>query len=100
MLAHLFSIKLSSSKHRFFMNHILLIIAFAIAYYVSTIFIKDSMMKTGKDIKELSFWDCFYFSLVTQTTVGYGDIVPAHNISKLINILQLLTIYGILLIEL
>ena len=30
------------------------------------------------------FWDCFYFALVTITTVGYGDIVPVDTMSRLV----------------
>ena len=39
--------------------------------------------------------DCFYFSLVTQTTVGYGDINTHTTLTKLLNILQLFSIYGL-----
>ncbi len=31
------------------------------------------------------FWDCVYFSLVTITTVGYGDIVPVETSSRLVD---------------
>ncbi len=37
--------------------------------------------------------DAFYFSVVTITTVGYGDMVPTHAASKIItSIFILLTI--------
>jgi len=49
-----------------------------------------------KDYTPWSFGESFYFSLVTQTTVGYGDMVSHTRISRIINILQLLTIYGVL----
>jgi len=34
--------------------------------------------------KELSFSDALYFSLVTLATVGYGDVVPATNLVRLL----------------
>jgi hypothetical protein len=98
MIAGLLSFSLSKSKHHFFINHIISILIFAVAYYLSSKYIHESMR--NKDNSNMSLWDCIYFSLVTQTTVGYGDIVPTHAVTKLINVLQLLTIYGVLLIEL
>jgi voltage-gated potassium channel Kch len=35
-----------------------------------------------------SFWDPLYFSFVTFTTLGYGDIVPISGIAKLLVILE------------
>jgi len=51
------------------------------------------------DFEPWSFAECFYFSLVTQTTVGYGDMVAHTRISRIINVLQLLTIYGVLAVS-
>lgn len=34
------------------------------------------------------YFDCLYFSLTSQTTVGYGDIIPATTGGKIIAILQ------------
>ena len=33
-----------------------------------------------------SFVDAFYFSGVTLTTVGYGDFVPKHDLSKIVTV--------------
>lgn len=32
--------------------------------------------------------DAFYFSMTTQTTVGYGDIYPKSNTAKMWSIIQ------------
>ncbi len=35
------------------------------------------------------YWDCLYFTIVTVTTVGYGDIVPVATVSRLFDALVL-----------
>lgn len=44
-----------------------------------------------KKNKIQKFFDRVYFSIVTGTTLGYGDIYPISNRVKIIVILQLLT---------
>lgn len=34
------------------------------------------------------YFDCFYFSITSQTTVGYGDIIPATLGGKVISMAQ------------
>jgi Ion channel len=38
----------------------------------------------------ISFQDCIHFSLITSTTVGYGDLVPKSPVAKLLVDLQVL----------
>jgi hypothetical protein len=38
--------------------------------------------------KPLVLLDFFYFSAVTATTLGYGDISPADSLAKLLTIIQ------------
>ena len=33
-----------------------------------------------------SYFDSFYFTAITLTTVGYGDLLPTHVLSKLFSI--------------
>ena len=50
--------------------------------------------------KEINLFDCFHFSLITQTTVGYGNMVPVEFYTKCVNILQLLTIFATVVVDL
>ena len=43
-----------------------------------------------------TFLDAFYFSIVTMTTVGFGDVTPVSKIGRLLTVLMILT--GIALI--
>lgn len=37
-----------------------------------------------------SYWDFLYFSVITQATVGYGDILPNSTTVRIIVMLQVL----------
>ncbi|MBW4632898.1 MAG: ion transporter [Iphinoe sp. HA4291-MV1] len=43
-----------------------------------------------------TFLDAFYFSIVTMTTVGFGDVTPTSELGRLLTVLMILT--GIALI--
>lgn len=96
MLYNIINFKLRTSSFNFITQHIGLVIFFGLTYFICNKYTDNAFQVPKNDSEsELTLLDCFYFSLITQTTVGYGDIVPINKISKLINILQLLTIYGI-----
>lgn len=86
---------------------LILIILFAILYFYigdiscKTISNNDSIINYdlyfGKELFSLNNWiialkdfgNCIYFSTVTFTTVGYGDITPTSGISKLLSGLEM-----------
>ena len=47
-------------------------------------------------IRALSFSEAMHFSIVTISTVGYGDIVPASNIARVLASIEV--ICGVLLL--
>lgn len=82
-------------------HHLLSVVVFAFLYWILDNYQSGSLSEFQQHFKHsekkrLGLYDCFYFSLVTQTTIGYGDIVPLTNTAKFLVILQLLTIYGLL----
>lgn len=82
-------------KHiNFVYRYFISIIIFASLYYISHYYIeqqisfKDDLLHKKKDF---SFWQFLYFSLGTQSFIGYGDFVPTHAITKFITALQIFT---------
>ena len=62
-----------------------LVLNFAILYY----FIPLAGMFDGQGTKGISiFGDALYFSAVTITTVGYGDIVPVSWVARLLSLVE------------
>lgn len=53
----------------------------------------DTTPKTGKDSNILI--DSLYFTTISQTSTGYGDITPATPIAKFLTTIHLLLAYGI-----
>ena len=57
----------------------------------------------GQVVGKIEGWspfDCFYWSFITATTVGYGDIRPERRVSRILSILVALvglTLTGILI---
>jgi hypothetical protein len=85
-------------KHNFFIfSHMIFILLFSLIYYLIYLYDNNTFSIHKKD-ENISFMDFLYFSLVTQTTVGYGGIIPTKNITRMINLVQLLTIYGVIAI--
>jgi len=69
--------------------HLISVIIFSFIYY--NFFTKDDFF--GRDIndtKYFSYLEAFYFSLVTQSTVGFGYLSPKTGKTRVIVILQIL----------
>lgn len=49
-----------------------------------------------RNVEDLSWVDSFYFTIVTLTTAGYGDIAPQTTAGKLFTSIYLLVGIGVL----
>ena len=97
-------------KKLFIKSHIIVIILFTFLYWIASYLysnyknirridnIFNNHTLSEKNYKKWQLFDCFYFSLITQTTVGYGIIYPKTFLMKLISIIQLLSIYIVYII--
>jgi len=66
---------------------------FTVLYYSTNFFPGadfHSSLHLKKDIDKISLFDAFYYSLTTQTTVGYGDITARSTLARTLTCLQLM----------
>ena len=69
--------------------YLLLGIGWASAYQVAEHFFPGSFVSTIAQPVSVNEW--MYFSFVTLTTVGYGDIVPVHRVARSLATCEALT---------
>jgi voltage-gated potassium channel len=50
----------------------------------------------SRDFRDVA--EAFYFSAITMTTVGYGDISPKHVVSQLLSIYEVLVGFGLVVL--
>jgi len=79
-------------NYKIILYNLLLICVFSIIYnYVAINYGNDNDKKNFE-----SYENCFYFTIVTQFSIGYGDIVPSSNIMKRFSIIHILLVFLIL----
>ena len=71
---------------------IALVLGYLVAGTLFYTFAPRELNDAGKDLDkpDAGFVDGFYYTVVSLTTVGYGDVVPYTKGKKMINILYLL----------
>ena len=63
-------------------NYLLIAIAFAVIYAITSD-VEATPFFAGKQVMKFGYFpDFMYFSVVTQSTVGYGDFVPATGAGR------------------
>lgn len=86
-------------------SSLLIILIFGVVYYFSGLKVDDKLLKYSSfSLNQSSlggmigfFLNCIHFSIVTFTTVGYGNIVPI-NMSKLFSAIEMF--FGVVFIAL
>lgn len=57
--------------------------------FATTVVYLEGGLRDSRTGTHPGFFDCFYFTIVTVSTVGYGDIVPVRTVSRLTDALVL-----------
>jgi len=99
MLLHIPKVKLGLQS--FLTNNVLLVFFFAIVYYI----VNHYESSYNKNVKKHGFVEWIHFSLVTQTTVGYGNkvhqlITVSSKLLKYVNMLQMFSLIGLISLSL
>lgn len=72
------------------------VIVFAAFYRIADRFLEAPQFLVNNRPVSLSFADALYFSVMTVSTVGFGDIVPASNLVRALAIVEVML--GVLLL--
>ena len=90
MLSLIRAFILSKDKDLIIKRNIFFLFAFTVLYYFSLVIAKKLNMEVNEDY--FNWIDCFYFSLITQTGVGY--IMPYTNsVSYAVNMVHIILIF-------
>ena len=76
-------------KIRYIVISVILIFLFTIIYW--SLGTNDNFSFNTSQT-ELSFLDALYFTLVTQTTIGYGDISPKSQLMRFITVCHIISL--------
>lgn len=72
-------------------TYLMLGMLWTMSYIMLTSIRPDSFAQSGKPVGLMNAFDAFYFSFVTLSTVGYGDIVPASRPARMLAVLEATT---------
>ena len=91
--------KLNKNKFSFYKLYFLVLIVFSLIYWLlgtSENFKFDTISNNNSN--SLTFLNSLYFSFITQSTIGYGDILPTSSLAKILVMCQitLLVLYFII----
>jgi len=87
---------LAAPAFAFFTFYSLLVIAFGSIYRILDRLSPEALFRVDGVLRKITFAESLYFSIVTLSTVGYGDIVPVAALARLVTAAEIVS--GILLL--
>ncbi|HEY7669676.1 MAG TPA: ion channel [Hyphomicrobium sp.] len=88
--------RLAVPAFAFLTSYSLLVIVFASIYCILSQASPEVHFRVGDVARTMSYSEAIYLSIVTISTVGYGDIVPASNAARVL--ISLEVVCGVLLL--
>ena len=89
-LFSIFNINLNKKKFSFYKLYFSVLIVFTLLYWF---FGTDEHINFDKQLNDnsnhITFLNALYFSVITQTTTGFGDIAPKSKLMRFLTICQL-----------
>lgn len=76
--------------YAFFTFYLLFVIVFACLYSIVDYFMVAPNFSIQGELRDIRFLEAIYFSLVTFSTVGYGDMTPVSHAARIVVTLQVL----------
>lgn len=70
---------------------IYLLILSCIYYLIDFFSTENVFLIRDSNQSSITFWEAVYFTIITQSTIGYGDIVPKSPITRLLVTFQALS---------
>lgn len=99
-LLHVKNVRPAGMAAKFLVLNMISAIMFSVIYYLCGRFIDNKMFinNVKLDIDNnttdyISYFRCLHFSLVTQSTIGYGDLTCNSYLGVTINMLQALSTF-------
>jgi len=80
----------------FVLVYMVVVIVFALWFNACYLESPEEYFDIGDKIKNPNLWDFIYFSFVTITTLGYGDISPLHTFPQVLIIAETMTGLGLI----
>lgn len=88
--------RLAVPAFAFLTFYALLVILFASMFSIISQFVGAGHFRVDNVVRAISFSEAVHFSIVTISTVGYGDIVPASNVARVLASIEV--ICGVMLL--
>ena len=77
--------------YAFFTFYLLFVIVFASLYSIIDYISLASHFSVQGELRDIRFLEAIYFSLITFSTVGYGDMTPVSHAARILVTIQVLT---------
>lgn len=83
--------ELARPAYAFFTFYLLFVIIFASLYSIIDYISITPHFSIQGEVRDIGFLEAIYFSLITFSTVGYGDMTPVSHAARIVVMIQVLT---------